>query len=157
MSIVFITNEQIPLEQFSQNSSTYYYQTPIGPLTLTVTANGIISAWYEDTIHQMREYITDAQPIIVSGTAFQMRVWKELLTIPAGSVVTYQDIARAIGKPKASRAVANALANNKIAYFIPCHRVVRKDGSLGGYKWGIEKKKALLKSEGSCHLFKSDT
>lgn len=148
MSIVFITNEQIPSEQFSQNSSTYYYQTPIGPLTLTVTANGIISAWYEDTIHQIREYITDAQLLIVSGTPFQIRVWKELLTIPAGSVVTYQDIARAIGKPKASRAVANALANNKIAYFIPCHRVIRKDGSLGGYKWGIEKKKALLRSEG---------
>lgn len=148
MSIVFITNEQIPSEQFSQNSSTYYYQTPIGLLTLTVTANGIISAWYEDTIHQIHEYITDAQPLIVSGTPFQMSVWKELLTIPAGSVVTYQDIARAIGKPKASRAVANALANNKIAYFIPCHRVVRKDGSLGGYKWGIEKKKALLSYEG---------
>jgi AraC family transcriptional regulator of adaptative response/methylated-DNA-[protein]-cysteine methyltransferase len=83
----------------------------------------------------------------IRGTAFQRRVWQALREIPAGTTVTYGQIAERIGKPKATRAVATACAANKIAIAIPCHRVVRKDGSLAGYRWGIERKRALLAME----------
>jgi AraC family transcriptional regulator, regulatory protein of adaptative response / methylated-DNA-[protein]-cysteine methyltransferase len=86
-------------------------------------------------------------PLDIRGTAFQRRVWQALCQIPAGTTVTYSEIAKRIGTPKASRAVAGACAANKIAVAIPCHRVVRKDGSLGGYRWGIERKRALLAME----------
>lgn len=86
-------------------------------------------------------------PLDVRGTAFQHRVWQALTEIPAGSTVTYADVARAIGRPKAVRAVAGACAANKIAIAIPCHRVIRNDGSLSGYRWGIDRKRALLKRE----------
>ncbi len=85
----------------------------------------------------------------LEGTNFQIAVWKELLKIPAGSTKTYKEIAVAIGKPKSSRAVANACAQNPYAPDVPCHRVVRSDGSLGGYsaEGGIERKRQLLEME----------
>jgi AraC family transcriptional regulator, regulatory protein of adaptative response / methylated-DNA-[protein]-cysteine methyltransferase len=86
-------------------------------------------------------------PLDVRGTAFQQRVWQALRKIPAGSKATYRDIARSIGSPKAIRAVAQACASNKIAVAIPCHRIVRQDGALGGYQWGIDRKRALLDRE----------
>jgi AraC family transcriptional regulator of adaptative response/methylated-DNA-[protein]-cysteine methyltransferase len=86
-------------------------------------------------------------PLDVRGTAFQQRVWQELRKIPMGSTATYSEIARRIGKPSAVRAVADACASNKIAIAIPCHRVVRTDGSLSGYRWGVERKRELLKRE----------
>jgi AraC family transcriptional regulator of adaptative response/methylated-DNA-[protein]-cysteine methyltransferase len=86
-------------------------------------------------------------PLDVRGTAFQQRVWQALRAIPAGSTATYQDIARRIGAPKAARAVAQACATNPLAVAIPCHRVVRRDGSLSGYRWGVERKRALLERE----------
>lgn len=86
-------------------------------------------------------------PLDVRGTAFQHRVWQALMEIPAGSTVTYSDVAKRIGHPTAVRAVAQACAANKIAIAIPCHRVVRNDGSLSGYRWGIDRKRALLKRE----------
>jgi AraC family transcriptional regulator of adaptative response/methylated-DNA-[protein]-cysteine methyltransferase len=82
------------------------------------------------------------------GTPFQVDVWRELQRIPSGTVRSYQEIANAIGKPKSVRAVANAVGANPIAVLVPCHRVVRSDGSLGGYRWGKELKKKLLKREG---------
>jgi len=88
-------------------------------------------------------------PLDVQATAFQWTVWEKLREIPYGSTRSYSEVARAIGRPSATRAVARACATNPVALVIPCHRVVREDKSLGGYRWGIERKKALLKQEGS--------
>jgi AraC family transcriptional regulator of adaptative response/methylated-DNA-[protein]-cysteine methyltransferase len=88
-------------------------------------------------------------PLDIRGSAFQQRVWKALRDIPAGSTASYSEIARRIGRPKAVRAVAQACAANKLALAIPCHRVVRTDGSLSGYRWGVERKRALLQKEAS--------
>ena len=86
-------------------------------------------------------------PLDVRGTAFQSRVWQALRDVPAGTTVTYGEIAERIGLPEAARAVAAACAANKIAVAIPCHRVVRNDGSLSGYRWGVERKRTLLDLE----------
>jgi AraC family transcriptional regulator of adaptative response/methylated-DNA-[protein]-cysteine methyltransferase len=86
-------------------------------------------------------------PLDVRGTAFQQRVWQALREIPAGSTASYAEIARRIGQPTAVRAVAQACASNGIAVAIPCHRVVRNDGALSGYRWGVERKRALLAME----------
>lgn len=86
-------------------------------------------------------------PLDIQGTAFQQRVWKALKDIPAGSTLSYTELAVTIGKPKGARAVARACASNKIAVAIPCHRVTRGNGGLGGYRWGIERKRALLERE----------
>jgi AraC family transcriptional regulator of adaptative response/methylated-DNA-[protein]-cysteine methyltransferase len=88
-------------------------------------------------------------PLDVRGTAFQERVWKALQEIPAGSTVSYAEIARRIGAPKSVRAVAGACAANKLAVAIPCHRVIRNDGALSGYAWGVDRKRALLDREAS--------
>ncbi|MBI6898326.1 bifunctional DNA-binding transcriptional regulator/O6-methylguanine-DNA methyltransferase Ada [Pseudomonas putida] len=88
-----------------------------------------------------------ALPLDVQGTAFQERVWQALREVPAGTTVSYTDIAERIGAPKAVRAVAQACAANAIAVAIPCHRVVRRDGDLSGYRWGIERKRQLLDRE----------
>ncbi|HET6421060.1 MAG TPA: bifunctional DNA-binding transcriptional regulator/O6-methylguanine-DNA methyltransferase Ada [Geobacteraceae bacterium] len=86
-------------------------------------------------------------PLDIQGTAFQRRVWMALRDIPAGTTATYTEIAERIGKPKAARAVAKACASNAIAVAIPCHRVLRGDGTLAGYRWGIERKRTLLDME----------
>ena len=86
-------------------------------------------------------------PLDVRGTAFQQRVWQALREIPAGSTATYADIARRIGAPTAVRGVARACSANPLAVVIPCHRVIRSDGSIAGYRWGIERKRALLRRE----------
>ena len=86
-------------------------------------------------------------PLDVQATAFQWKVWHELQKIPFGETRSYSDIANAIGSPKAVRAVASAIANNRVAVVIPCHRVVRQTGDLGGYRWGVERKRRLLAKE----------
>jgi AraC family transcriptional regulator, regulatory protein of adaptative response / methylated-DNA-[protein]-cysteine methyltransferase len=86
-------------------------------------------------------------PTDVQATAFQRRVWEELRKIPYGTTRTYSQVARAIGKPKAIRAVARACATNPVSVVVPCHRVVREDGNLAGYRWGLERKLALLEHE----------
>ena len=86
-------------------------------------------------------------PLDPQGTAFQRLVWAALQRIPAGSTATYTDIATQIGKPRAVRAVAQACGANALAVAIPCHRVIRNDGSLSGYRWGVERKRALLTRE----------
>jgi AraC family transcriptional regulator of adaptative response/methylated-DNA-[protein]-cysteine methyltransferase len=86
-------------------------------------------------------------PLDVRGTAFQQRVWRALRDIPAGSTASYTEIAARIGAPNGARAVAQACAANTLAVAIPCHRVVRTDGSPSGYRWGVERKRSLLRKE----------
>lgn len=86
-------------------------------------------------------------PLDLRGTAFQQQVWQALLDIPLGTTTTYAELARAIGKPQATRAVANACGKNPVSVLVPCHRVIRTDGGLGGYRWGIERKEKLLRRE----------
>lgn len=86
-------------------------------------------------------------PIDVTASAFQWRVWQELTRIPAGETRSYADVARAIGEPGAARAVGHACGSNKLAFIVPCHRVVRADGTPGGWRWGIARKQKLLERE----------
>lgn len=86
-------------------------------------------------------------PLDLRGTAFQVRVWRYLLGIPAGQVISYSELARGIDSPRAVRAAASACAANRVAVLVPCHRVLRGDGGLGGYRWGLERKRALLDAE----------
>lgn len=86
-------------------------------------------------------------PLDILGTDFQIAVWGTLRQIPRGSTQTYQDVANAIGRPTAARAVSRAIGTNPVALLIPCHRVIRKSGKMGGYGWGIDRKKTLLKLE----------
>ena len=100
----------------------------------------------------LREYLGGFRvdvdlPLDVLATAFQWRVWRQLQSIPAGEIRTYQQMAEALGKPAASRAVGRACATNPVAPIIPCHRAVRKDGGLAGYRWGLCRKEALLEME----------
>lgn len=85
--------------------------------------------------------------LLAQGTRFQVEVWRALLRIPTGGVQTYAGLARMIGRPKATRAVGTAIGANPIAWLIPCHRVIRSDGQLGGYRWGVATKKACLMYE----------
>jgi AraC family transcriptional regulator of adaptative response/methylated-DNA-[protein]-cysteine methyltransferase len=88
-------------------------------------------------------------PLDLRGTLFQQQVWAELRRIPAGATRSYAEVANAIGRPTATRAVARACATNHVAMIVPCHRVVRGDGNLSGYRWGVDRKKALLEAEKS--------
>ena len=91
---------------------------------------------------------SETLPLDIQATAFQRRVWTALQRIPFGETRSYSEVAKAIGKPTAARAVARACATNPVAVAIPCHRVVRESGEMGGYRWGIERKEALLEMEG---------
>lgn len=86
-------------------------------------------------------------PLDIRGTSFQQRVWRALQEIPVGATASYTDVANRIGSPNAFRAVAQACAANALAVAIPCHRVVRNDGAISGYRWGVERKRALLERE----------
>lgn len=88
-------------------------------------------------------------PLNPQGTAFQHEIWAALRAIPSGETRTYQELAAALGRPGSERAVARACATNPIAWLIPCHRVIRQDGELAGYRWGLERKRQLLEAEGS--------
>lgn len=90
---------------------------------------------------------SDGLSLLVKGTAFQIKVWEALIRIPMGTRVSYKRLAESIGSPDASRAVGSAVGKNPIALLIPCHRVIREDGMLGGYHWGLERKLALLGAE----------
>src|SRR5436189_6219705 len=104
--------------------------------------------WKEDLLRHMRgQKLNASLPLDTQATAFQRRVWTYLQSIPFGSTKSYSQVAKAIGQPTATRAVARACATNQVAVAIPCHRVVREDGGMGGYRWGIDRKKALLEME----------
>src|SRR5205085_12231868 len=88
-----------------------------------------------------------ALPVELRGTPFQVAVWNALRQIPRGETRSYAELAASLGRPGAARAVARACATNRVAVVVPCHRVVRGDGSLGGYRWGVERKERLLERE----------
>jgi len=106
-------------------------------------------AWVESVLQRIRDprRAGAAIPLDAHGTVFQWKVWKALQAIPAGRRRSYREIAAAIGRPTAARAVARACATNPVAIVIPCHRVVRENGELGGYRWGVERKRRLLEQE----------
>lgn len=152
-------------------------QSPLGPLLVAATSRGIcrltfdederalkrrfpnativaddgtISAWAEGALMAIEHPAqTPELPIDVRGTAFQEAVWKELRKIPLGETRSYADIAAAVGQPQAVRAVGTANGRNPVAVLVPCHRVIRSDGSLGGYAGGLDRKRKLLAGEGA--------
>jgi AraC family transcriptional regulator of adaptative response/methylated-DNA-[protein]-cysteine methyltransferase len=110
--------------------------------------DGALQTWKQDVLRQMRGHkLNSALPLDIQATAFQRRVWSYLQRIPFGATRSYGQVAKAIGQPTASRAVARACATNPVAVAIPCHRVVRETGEMGGYRWGMERKKTLLEME----------
>ncbi len=118
------------------------------PFAIRRRDDDAMSAWKKDLLRQMRgQRLNSALPLDIQATAFQRRVWTHLQSIPFGATRSYAAVAKAIGQPTATRAVARACATNPVAVAIPCHRVVRKSGDMGGYRWGVERKKTLLELE----------
>ena len=106
--------------------------------------NAQIAGQLIDRVMDTDRDVNDPIVLHVRGTNFQLQVWKALLSIPAGSFVAYEDLARFMKRPDATRAVSSAIAKNPVGYLIPCHRVIRKSGVFGKYHWGSSRKKALL-------------
>jgi len=153
-----------------------YFDSPLGKMMIAATAKGICRLTFDDSPDALRRLFPNATisedsgglkelvegaleaierplaahelPIDVAGTAFQEAVWRELRKIPVGETRSYAQIAAAIGQPKAVRAVGTANGDNHVAVLIPCHRVIRSDGSLGGYAGGLDRKRKLLAAEG---------
>jgi len=118
------------------------------PAARIAPADAALAAWAKTIVGFItRPEAPPALPLDIVGTAFQAQVWRALQKIPPGKTATYGEIAAALGRPKAVRAVAQACASNKLALLVPCHRVVRGDGGLAGYRWGVERKRALLARE----------
>ena len=118
------------------------------PFAVRKLDDGGLQSWARALRKHMHGQDLDSSlPLDIRATAFQRRVWRHLQSIPFGATRSYSQVAKAIGRPTATRAVARACATNPVAVAIPCHRVVREDGSMGGYRWGIERKKALLEME----------
>ena len=153
-----------------------HFDSPLGEMLIAATSKGICRLTFDDSEASLRRRFPNATivedagslrelvegalaaiesplaardlPIDVAGTAFQEAVWRELRKIPAGETRSYAQIAAAIGQPNAVRAVGTANGDNHVAVLIPCHRVIRSDGSLGGYAGGLDRKRKLLASEG---------
>jgi AraC family transcriptional regulator of adaptative response/methylated-DNA-[protein]-cysteine methyltransferase len=153
------------------------FDSPLGPMLIAATAKGICRLTFDESEAALRRYFPNATlvkddgglaqmvegalaaierpaaapdlPVDVAGTAFQEAVWRELRKIPLGETRSYAEIAAAIGQPKAVRAVGTANGDNHVAVLIPCHRVIRSDGSLGGYAGGLDRKRKLLAAEGA--------
>lgn len=154
-----------------------HFDSPLGQMLIAATSKGICRLTFDDSVQSLRRLFPNANivedagalrelvegaleaiesplaahqlPIDVAGTAFQEAVWRELRKIPAGETRSYAEIAAAIGQPKAVRAVGTANGDNHVAVLIPCHRVIRSDGTLGGYAGGLDRKRKLLASEGA--------
>ncbi|NHB76388.1 methylated-DNA--[protein]-cysteine S-methyltransferase [Rhodobacter calidifons] len=148
-----------------------WYESPFGPALVMATEKGICGMGFADEVGAeaawqdlarrwpRADYLEDraailplveaafggrATPLHLIGAPFQIKVWEALLAIPTGHVTTYADIASAIGHPRAHRAVGTAVGRNPISFLIPCHRALRRDGGLGGYHWGLPRKRAML-------------
>jgi methylated-DNA-[protein]-cysteine S-methyltransferase len=153
------------------------FASPLGPLLLTFSARGLANAafvaegdampddalrtlppeappWMSLVLSSLEAFFSgeepgaDALPLDLRGTPFQRQVWQELLAIPRGSTVSYGELARRLGKPRAARAVGQAVGANPIPLLIPCHRVIAGNGALGGFSSGLERKRWLLEHEG---------
>ena len=157
-----------------------HFESPLGQMLIAATRKGICRLTFDDSVNSLRRFFPNATivedsgglkelvegalaaiesplacrelPIDVAGTAFQEAVWRELRKIPAGETRSYAQIAAAIGQPKAVRAVGTANGDNHVAVLIPCHRVIRSDGSLGGYAGGLDRKRKLLAAEGHAEV-----
>jgi AraC family transcriptional regulator of adaptative response/methylated-DNA-[protein]-cysteine methyltransferase len=139
--------------QFGENSAALLAQLerefPKAALSLAPPeAQGSLDAWMDALAAHLAEAGPRPDlPLDLIGTAFQIRVWRFLLSVKPGDVVSYSELAAGAGKPRAVRAAASACGANRIALLIPCHRALRADGNLGGYRWGLERKRALLDAE----------
>ncbi len=148
-----------------------YYDSPIGLIEIGGTSEGITSLFFveerrqgavtnevcEEAVRQLAEYFAGSRqefdlPVALRGTEFQREVWQGLRNISFGQTVSYGDLARAIGRPSAVRAVGAANGDNPISIIVPCHRVIGSDGSLTGYGGGLERKEWLLRHEGGLLL-----
>lgn len=112
-----------------------------------VRGDGGLNDWVDSLIQRMHGACDRPLPLDIKATAFQRLVWEHLQEIPYGETQSYSAVARHIGRPQATRAVARACATNPVAIAIPCHRIIREDGALGGYRWGLKRKKSLLRLE----------
>jgi AraC family transcriptional regulator of adaptative response/methylated-DNA-[protein]-cysteine methyltransferase len=118
------------------------------PFAVRKQDEGGLQSWVDALLQQMSgQELDSALPLDIRATAFQRRVWTYLQSIPFGQTKSYSEVAKAIGEPRACRAVARACATNPVAIAVPCHRVIREDGSMGGYRWGLQRKKTLLQME----------
>ena len=118
------------------------------PAATVQPADTGLRKWAQEIVHHLEGRRPRLElPLDVQATAFQWQVWKALARIPYGQTRTYKDVAASIGRPSAVRAVAHACATNPVAVAIPCHRVVRTGGGMGGYRWGLSRKRALLLAE----------
>lgn len=102
----------------------------------------------EQVTQRIFSHTPNSYALMLKGTQFQIKVWQALLTIPYGRTTSYQSIAQVIGQPTAARAVGSAISKNNISFLIPCHRVISKSGKINNYRWGSERKKAMLEYEG---------
>ena len=170
-----MNNFSVNFLPYKDSMPVYYgtYDSPYGGVVLLTTAEGICGlhfleeplsyylslaekkfglvpvdapertqAWWQEI-----QQAATPLPLVVQGTSFQISVWEALCAIPAGTTYSYQDIASQLGRAQAARAVGNAVGDNFIAWLIPCHRVVRQDGQMGKYRWGMARKVALLAAE----------
>ncbi|MBK9180413.1 MAG: methylated-DNA--[protein]-cysteine S-methyltransferase [Acidimicrobiales bacterium] len=114
------------------------------PSATLVADSGVAARVVRQAVDPLADGSGAPLPVLVKGTNLQVRVWEALLAIPEGRAVTYGDVAGAVGRPDAVRAVASAVGANRVAWLIPCHRVLRRSGALGGYHWGQDRKRAML-------------
>jgi O-6-methylguanine DNA methyltransferase len=124
-------------------------KSEFGSYIVIIEGGNIVNLYFSEKKPKGNQVVIDIEKykIAPQGTDFQKKVWNALLKIPKGKTVTYSELAKKIGAPKAVRAVASAVAKNKIALLIPCHRVVPKTGGTGKYRWGTNRKKKILESE----------
>ncbi|MGB0223654.1 MULTISPECIES: methylated-DNA--[protein]-cysteine S-methyltransferase [unclassified Marinobacterium] len=154
--IKLINDSDVMVSEQAQHSC--YKETTAGLLKIVWCEQGILESSFVDAeaIPPNEDYCQFKQfiltnggqlPLIVSGTDFQKAVWQRIAVSKVGEVLTYKQLAEEVGKPAAVRAVGSALGKNRHAYLIPCHRAVRSDGGLGGFRWGVERKSHLLTLE----------
>jgi len=162
--------------KYSETLACSRAESPLGPILLAASGRGLAGAWFvegqrdtpdpthwaaapdhpvlQEAAAQLADYFSgrrqhfDLQLDLTNGTAFQQSVWQALLAIPFGKTTTYGELARRIGRPRAVRALGAAVGRNPVSIIVPCHRVIGTDGALTGYAGGLDRKTALLRTEG---------